>query len=379
MKLLHLSDLHLGKRFYDYSLYEDQKYILDKILTIAEKEKTSGVIIAGDVYDKNIPPADAVQLFDDFLVSLARLGQQVFIISGNHDSPERLSFGGRLIDMSGVHIAPVYDGNIAHHALSDGNTEVDVFMLPFIKPIMVRHFFPDTEINTYTDAVRTALVSADTDNSKVNILVAHQFVTGASKSGSEDVMVGGLDNVDASVFDKFDYVALGHLHNVQNIGSDRIRYCGTPLKYSLSESDVPRTVTLLDIRSKGDIKAEAVPLRPLHEVVRLKGSYEELTARSFYGNTSYSTDYVHITLTDENDIPDAVAKLRVIYRNLLAIEYDNTRTKHSTNVDSSLCSEELTPTEIFNRLYEMQNGRPMTKEQTEYIEELFAQIAKEEV
>ena len=230
MKLIHLSDLHLGKRVNEFSMLEDQAYILQEILEIIDDEAPDAVLVAGDVYDKSIPPAEAVELFDDFLVRLARRKLPVFIISGNHDSPERLAFAGRLIDASGIHLSPVYHGCVEPLTLCDEHGEVDIFMLPFVKPANVRRFFPDEAIDSYTDALRVAIGRMPVDPARRSVLVTHQFVTGAARCESEELSVGGSDNVDSSVFDAFDYVALGHLHGPQNVAEERVRYCGTPLK-----------------------------------------------------------------------------------------------------------------------------------------------------
>ena len=247
MKLLHLSDLHLGKRVNEFSMLEDQKYILSEIIQIVEKEAPDAVLIAGDVYDKSVPPAEAVELFDDFLVRLSRLGTQVFVISGNHDSPERVAFGGRLMDPSGIHMSPVYSGQVQPVPLTDAFGTVNIYMLPFVKPIHVRRFFPEAETGTYTDTLRTAVEQMSVDPAARNVLMTHQFVTGAWRSESEDISVGGTDNVDASVFDTFDYVALGHIHGPQHVGRETVRYCGTPLKYSFSEAGHQKSVTAVEL------------------------------------------------------------------------------------------------------------------------------------
>lgn len=370
MKLIHLSDLHIGKRIYEYSMNEDQQYIISKILGIIADEAPDCVMIAGDVYDRPVPSADAVGIFDNMLFRLSETGIPVFIISGNHDSPERLAFGNRLIDKSGIHLSPVYDGNVTPFTLRDGFGDVNIYMLPFIKPASVRRFFEDEEISSYTDAVKAAVSHMKIDTSARNILVTHQFVTGALRSESEDISVGGTDNVDASVFDCFDYVALGHLHRPQNVGSERIRYCGSPLKYSFSEAGHEKSVTVAELSGKGSLTVRTVPLVPLHDMKELKGSYEELTLKSTYENTSYRDDYMHITLTDELDIPDAVSKLRVIYRNLMKLDYDNARTRSGGTVTGVDVPENMSPAELFARFYKQQNGCDMTDEQAAYIREL---------
>jgi exonuclease SbcD len=293
--------LHLGKRLHETSLIEDQEAILTQIIEIIEIEKPNGILIAGDIYDKSVPSAEAVQLFDYFLVELVKRKMEVFVISGNHDSPERIAFGSKIMDVSGVHLSPVYNGDIKPITLKGENEEVDVYMLPFIKPSHVRRFYDEEEISSYTDAVRVAIEKMHIDKARNNVLVTHQFVTGATRSDSEE-SVGGTDNVDASVFSDFDYVALGHLHKPQNCGSNRIRYCGTPLKYSFSEARDEKSVTVLTMGEKGVNDVRTVPLTPMRDMHEIKGTYEELTARSFYDGTTYRDDYMRITLTDEEDV-----------------------------------------------------------------------------
>lgn len=370
MKLIHLSDLHLGKRVNEYSMLEDQEYILKRILGIVEEEKPAGVIIAGDVYDKPVPPAEAVSLFDGFLVSLAKREVQVFLISGNHDSPERIAFGSRLMEAEGVHIAPVYSGRVTPIRLTDEWGEVNVYMLPFVKPAHVRRFFEEEEIASYTDAIRCALDHTEIDPAKRNLLVTHQFVTGAARSESEEISVGGTDNVDASLFAAFDYVALGHLHSPQNCASPRIRYCGTPLKYSFSEAKDQKSVTVVELAEKGTLTCRTVDLIPKHDMTEIKGTYEELTLRSFYEGTSLQEDYLHITLTDEEDIPDAVGKLRTVYHRLMKLDYDNRRTRSCAPVTGDAEAGRKSPFALFSEFYELQNNQPMNEAQAAFIKDL---------
>lgn len=327
MKLIHLSDLHLGKRVNGFSMLEDQQYILTEILRLIDTEQPEVVLIAGDVYDKSVPSAEAVALLDDFLVCLSKRKLQVFIISGNHDSPERMAFGGRLMGRSGVHIAPVYGGRVEPFTLADAHGPVYFYLLPFVKPAHVRRFFPEEEIVSYTDALSTAIGAMQVDPAQRNVLVTHQFVTGAARCDSEDISVGGADNVDVSVFDPFDYVALGHLHGPQKVGRETVRYCGTPLKYSFSESRHQKSVTVVELGEKGSVALRTAPLTPMRDMVELRGAYNELTFRGFYEGTNDRECYAHITLTDEDDIPGAVAKLRVIYPYLMKLDYDNKRTQ----------------------------------------------------
>lgn len=374
MKLIHLSDIHLGKRVNEFSMLEDQAHILKKILAVVDEEKPDGVLIAGDVYDKSVPSTEAVQLFDDFLVWLAKRKLPVFIISGNHDSPERLSFANRLIDATGIHLAPVYNGVVEPITLSDEYGPVNVYMLPFIKPAHVRGFFPDTEITGYSDAVAAAIGRMNIDKTQRNVLITHQFVTDAQRSDSEELSVGGTDNIGAEVFCDFDYVALGHIHGPQNMDSGRIRYCGSPLKYSFSEAAQQKSVTVAELKEKGTLEIHTVPLIPRRDMVELKGSYQQLTLREFYENTTYQEDYTHITLTDEEDIPDAVAKLRAVYHNLMKLDYDNTRTRHSAAISCAENVETRSPIDLFAEFYELQNGLPMSAEQTELVASLIEKI-----
>ena len=373
MKLIHLSDLHLGKRINECNMLDDQAYILTEILGIIDGEKADGVLIAGDVYDKSVPSAEAVQLFDDFLCKLAKREIPVFVISGNHDSPERIAFGGRLMERSGVYLSPVYHGAVEPVSLQDEHGAVNVYMLPFIKPAHVRRYFPEEEINSYTDALSTAIENMRVDTAARNVLITHQFVTGATRSESEEISVGGSDNVDASVFDSFDYVALGHIHGPQHIGRETLRYCGTPLKYSASEAEHRKSVTVVELQEKGDVAVRTVALTPKHDLRKLRGSYMELTARSSYEGTD-TDDYLYITLTDEEDIPNAVGKLRAIYPNVMALDYDNKRTRQLSHVDAAEAAEQKSPLELFAEFYEKQNCQPMSEEQQHFAQGLIEKI-----
>ena len=377
MKLIHLSDLHLGKRVNEFSMLEDQQYILTEILQIIDREKPDGVMIAGDVYDKSVPSAQAVALLDDFLVRLAKRDLQVFLISGNHDSPERMAFGGRLMAQSGVHLAPVYDGKVSPSTLTDEYGPVNLYLLPFIKPAHVRRCFPEREILTYTDALAAAIEAMGVDTAQRNVLVTHQFVTGAARCDSEEISVGGTDNVDVSVFEPFDYVALGHIHGPQQVGRETVRYCGTPLKYSFSEAKHQKSVTVVELGEKGAVSVRTVPLTPMRDLAELRGTYEEVTFRGFYQGTSYPRDYVHITLTDEEDIPDAVSKLRIIYPNLMKLDYDNKRTRAGIVLEGAE-DQQRSPLELLEEFYEKQNGQPMGEEQRTFAKSLMERIWEED-
>ena len=374
MKLLHLSDLHLGKRVNEFSMIDDQRHVLDQILCVIDAERPDAVLIAGDVYDKPVPTAEAVALLDWFLVELSGRELQVFVISGNHDSAERMAFGGRLMEQSGVHLAPVYDGTVARWPLTDKHGPVHLYLLPFVKPVHVRRCFPEREIETYTDAVAAAVEAMDVDPAARNVLVTHQFVTGAARCESEEVSVGGSDNVDASVFDKFDYVALGHLHGPQTVGRETVRYCGTPLKYSFSEVHHKKSVTVVELGEKGTVTVRTVPLTPRRDLVELRGTYEEVTRRDFYEGNGYGDSYVHITLTDEEDVPDALGKLRLIYPYLMKLDYDNQRTHAAGVGDEGGDLQRRSPMELLEEFYELQNGQPMGQEQRQFARQLMERI-----
>jgi len=366
MKFIHLSDLHIGKRINDFSMLEDQEYILKRIISIIDEEMPDGVLIAGDIYDKSVPSAESVQLFDGFLVQLSKRDLQVFVISGNHDSPERIAFGSRLMSSSGVYMSPVYDGAVVPVSLSDKYGMVNVFMLPFIKPSHVKRFYPDEDVLTYSDAVQVAIKQMTVDPKDRNLLITHQFVTGASRCDSEDIAVGGSDNVDVSVFTAFDYVALGHIHSPQNVGSEAVRYCGTPLKYSFSEAGQSKSVTVVELKTKGCMTVRTVLLVPKRDMVEIKGSYMEITSRDFYKDMDTAA-YMHITLTDEEDIPDAVGKLRAIYPNIMKLDYDNKRTRSNLEMYGVDDVENRTPVELFTEFYEKQNNQPLSAQQRAFV------------
>lgn len=376
MKFFHLSDLHLGKRVNEFSMLEDQWDILQKIVVFAKEHKPDAVLIAGDVYDKSMPIVEAVQLLDRFLVWLNELGITVFIVSGNHDNVERVAFGAELLKKSNVHIVQSYNGKIAPVTLSDGYGDINIWMLPYLKPSLIRRHFPDRDVNTYSDAISAALSNANLDISARNVLIAHQFVTGAITSESEEISVGGSENVDGSVFDGFDYVALGHIHRPQQIGRETLRYSGTPLKYSFSEASHTKSVTVVDMDGKGEIKITELPLAPLRDMREVRGTYNEIMNRNSYRGTN-TEDYIHIVLTDEQDEPDAIAKLRNVYPNLMRLDYDNRRTQAASSLETVASTEKKTPSQLFGELFEIQNGQSMSEEQSKYVTNLFNEIWEE--
>lgn len=373
MKLMHISDLHLGKRVNEMSMLEDQTYILKEILRIAQEQNVDGILAAGDIYDKTVPSAEAVQLLDRFLTEASEKQIPVFFISGNHDSAERLSFGARLLDKGGIYISPVYDGKTEPITLTDEFGKLNLYLVPFVKPSAVRRFFPEQKMDTYQEAFAAVMDSLQPDLCERNVLVAHQFFAGAARSESEEVSVGGLDMISTDVLPPFDYVALGHIHRPQNIGKESVRYSGTPLKYSFSEVKDQKSVTIIQLKEKGIVSIGTIPLKPLHDLREIRGSYEEVTLLDNYKDTDVN-DYVRITLTDEEDIPNALGKLRVIYPNLMKLDYDNRRTREYRSVEHSEAAEQKTPLEYFQEFYQMQNNQEMSEQQQAYLQKIIEDV-----
>jgi exonuclease SbcD len=374
MKIVHLSDLHIGKKVNGFSMIDDQKYMLGKILAAIEEEKPDVLLVAGDVYDKYLPAGEAVSLLDDFLTAAANYKVKIMLIGGNHDSAERLSFGSRLMEAGGVYIVGGYNGNIAPVVVEDTFGKVCFYLLPFVKPVDVKRFFPDAEMGSYTDAVDMAIKNMHINTSLRNIVVTHQFVTGAMRSESEDIAVGGADNVDVRVFDCFDYVALGHLHRPQSVGKATVRYCGTPLKYSFSEAHDKKSLTVVELKEKGSISIREIPLVPLHDMREVRGNYHDLMNKQNYENTPVA-DYLHIVLTDEEEEYNAFAKLSKVYPNIMKLEYDNRKTRARESAATIIQpAVNLSPKALFGDFFTNQTGREMSNEQQEFVADLVEKI-----
>lgn len=381
MRFIHLADLHIGKKINEFSMLEEQGYVLEQVLATAEQRKPDGVILAGDIYDKAVPATEAVQLLDWFLTELSRRKLPVYMVSGNHDSGERLAFGADLLKQSRIYVSALYDGTLEPVVLEDDYGKLNLYLLPFVKPVHVRRSLcrqqeagvEQEEIQTYQQAIDTVLKRADIHAGERNVLVAHQLVTGASRCDSEDLSVGGLDNVDASLFKDFDYVALGHIHGPQSMTRDTIRYAGTLLKYSFSECNHEKSITLVEVKEKGNVSIETIPVVPKHDMRQIKGSYEALMARDYYKNSNRE-DYLKVILTDEEELPEVMGRLRTVYPNIMKLEYENTRTKSSGAVQPVETAADKSPMEYFTEFYEMQNNQPMTPEQSRIVEAMMEQI-----
>lgn len=374
MKFIHLSDLHIGKRVNEFSMLEDQRYILNQILNISET--ADAVVIAGDIYDKALPSAEAVELFDYFLTSLSDKDIPTLMISGNHDSPERIGFGNKIMRRQNIYISGVFSGSLDKITIDN----VNFYLLPFIKPANVKRFYPDEKIETYEDAVRIVIENTALDKTKKNILVAHQFVTSSAcdtvRCDSECISAGGIDNIDSSVFSDFDYTALGHIHSAQAIGSDFIRYAGSPLKYSFSEARHDKSITIVTIDE--DIKIELYPLTPLHDMREIKGEINTLLSPEIYslGNTE---DYMHITLTDDDEILDAIGKVRAVYPNVMTLDFENKRTSQLYNIEAAENTEQKSPAELFSEFYELQNNEKMNDAELDIIYDIFKSAGGDEI
>ena len=357
MKFLHLGDLHLGKTLSDFDLIEDQRFILDQILHIADKESVVGVFIAGDVYDKSIPSEAATKLLDDFLIKLAKKQIKVFMVSGNHDSDERLNYGSTLFASNQIFISAVFDGTLHRQSLTNGDTEIDIYMLPFVKASQVRHYFPDEDIVSYDDAVRTIIRNTPINKKNKNILVAHQFVAGKGEdpalAGSESIgtqSVGMVEKIGYDCFTDFDYVALGHIHSPQRVGRDEIRYSGSPLKYSLSEANNEKSVSLITVSSEEKVKIELVPLKPRRDMRHIKGTRRELLDKK---NVKAPEDFIYATLTDEDIINDAMGIFQQVYPNTVRIE----------QVDISRIAQNKSFPELIGDFYKLMYDCEITEEE----------------
>ena len=376
MRFLHLADLHIGKRVNGFSMIEDQKFVFEQVYNVIENEKIDGIIMAGDIYDKPVPSAEAVKLFDEMLTRLVSINLPIFVISGNHDSAERIGFGSDILSVAKVYMSRVYNGNLQKIELEDDYGKINVYLLPFIKPATVKNIYKEAEIKDYDEALAYVLSQEKIDETKRNVIVSHQFVTGAMRSESEEVSVGGLDNVSVENYKAFDYVALGHIHRAQQMGRESARYAGTLLKYSFSEEKHNKSMTIVDLKEKGNIEIKEIPVKPLHDLKTIKGKLSKITSEEFYKELK-KEDYYRAVLTDEDDILNAIGKLKSIYPNLMSMEYDNTRTRSYSVVDNVETGEAKSPLDYFEEFFEKQNGRKMSEKQRDYLLEILGEAREE--
>ena len=366
MKFIHLADIHLGKTLGEYSLIEDQNYILDQILGIIDDKAVEAVLIAGDVFDRSMPSEAAVDLLDHFISELAERKVSAFIISGNHDSETRLEYGSRLFADRGIYISSVFSGSLVRRTVRDEIGEINIYMLPFVKASQVRHYYPDSDIVSYEDAVMTVIDHAGIDYDARNIIIAHQFVSGdrapeiAGSEGASVQNVGLVEMISSEVFRDFDYAALGHLHSPQRIGHDHIRYSGSPLKYSLSEAVNDKSVPLISMGEKGHTEVELIPLKPLRDLRHLKGRLDQLLRSE---NISDPEDYIYITLTDEEIINDVMGIVQQYYPNTVKIDYQNSHTKYIEDLDIGEILSDMSFEEIIADFYMKMYGTEISEDE----------------
>lgn len=380
MKLMHLSDLHLGKLVLEQSMIDDQKYILNQIIDIVKKEKVDIVLIAGDVYDKSIPTIEAVNLFSNFLTKLYKLKVLVFVISGNHDSKDRLSFGNELFVDNGIYIEGIFNGNLRCETINDKYGKLNIYMLPFIKPVEIKRFYPDEIIDTYEDAIKCILKHSSINKSERNIIMVHQFVTSLGedviRSDSESISLGGIDNIDVTLFKDFDYVAMGHIHGPQKVGRETVRYSGSPLKYSFSEVNQKKSVCIIEFNSKGDINISKIPLIPIRDMRVIKGPFDKLISKEII-NLENKNDYLDVILTDDDYIINAIGKLRKFYPNILKLEYENKISSNEVSDNIDIDKNNMSPIDLFSEFYKMQNGIELPMKKKKIIEEVIKEVNDE--
>ena len=368
MKIMHLGDLHIGKSLGDFDLYEDQKYILEQVLNLIKEKSVDALLIAGDVYDKAIPGEKSVQLLDYFLKRLVETGIKTYMISGNHDSDERLNFGSSLFESNNIYINSKFNGILKKYSLYDEFEELNIYLLPFVKASQVQHFFPEEKIDSYDMAVRTIIKHSDFDACKRNILVAHQFVAGKEDpeiAGSEGLSVhnvGMVEKIGYGSLAEFDYVALGHIHSPQSVGLKHIRYSGSPLKYSLSEVNNNKSVPIITFKDKGEVLVEFAPLLPMRDIRHLRGNIKNLLDKK---NTSCENDFIYATLTNEDIVNDAMGIFREYYPNTVKIDYDNSHTKEVENVDITRITQNKTFDELIKDFYMQMYSCDMGEEELE--------------
>ncbi|MGN0709579.1 MAG: exonuclease SbcCD subunit D [Anaerovoracaceae bacterium] len=379
MRLIHLADLHIGKDLGGFSLIEDQKYILDEILGIVDEKKADAVMIAGDIYDRQTPSREAVDLMNSFLTRLSETVKYVFMVSGNHDSAGRIAFGGDIFSREGIFISgtlnPSYDEKIFRKVtVEDDHGEIDFYLLPFIKPYVAKQFFEDEDIKSYDDAAEAAVRDMDVDTSRRSVLVAHQFVTGAESSGSEEMSIGGSENIDGGIFSCFDYVALGHLHMAQKVGRDSVRYAGSPLKYSFSAAELhQKSVTLVDIGEKGDVRTELIPLEPMRDLKIVRGTLRELISPDYLEKYRAEKDFFKIVMTDSEIVPDAANILRGSYPNYVEI-VSEAAGRGDTVIHDMEKPEDRDPLSLFDDFFSMKQGRAMDDDERKYMDSMIKEI-----
>lgn len=383
MKFLHISDLHIGKRLNKTSLLEDQSFILDQIASRFDKEDVDTLLIAGDLYDQIQPSREAVALVDRFLTRVSTVGKPVFVVAGNHDSAQLVSYGKSLFNSMKLYMSSVYDGTIEKVLLSDSYGEIFVWLIPYLNPSLVKPYFPDKDIKTHEDSLKAVIESLNIDTTVRNVALSHQFVTEGSSavelSESEIHSVGGIDSIDASVYRSFDYVALGHLHKAQSVLGDTIRYSGTPLKYSLSEANHQKSMTLVELNEKGEISVELEPLPCLRDMVVHKGTMSEIKEKLLELKMP-SNEFAFIRLSDSEISSEDMQFLRWYFPHFCVIEYDQTPDQNiDVHNDLSDKTSQKSPLEHFSDFFALQTGAELDDYQFELMSGIFSDLIEEQV
>ncbi len=379
MRFIHLADLHLGRSLAEFSLFELQKEFLTKIINDIAEKNIDAVVIAGDVYDRSMPSLHAVQLLNGFLSTLAAMKVPVLMISGNHDSAERLSFLSDVLGISGIHIAGEYTVGTAPVSLEDEHGKVNFYLLPFFRPGVIRSQVEGARIETYDDAVRVAVEHMNVNNDERNVLLAHHFVcAGGSmpmQSDSEMPFIGGLELVDAANFDAFDYVALGHLHQPQKVGRAAVRYAGSPIKYSLSEAHSPKSYVIVELGEKGDVKIEQVPIRLSVDLRSLRGTLKEIMSLPA---SDADGDFIAVQLTDIEPVYDAMQTLRTRYPRVISVRRERDMVASSVRGMNIDAVRELDPLTLFEKFYESRTKSELTENEKNDIIQALNEIREEE-
>ncbi|NLW52684.1 MAG: exonuclease SbcCD subunit D [Tissierellia bacterium] len=371
MRIMHLADLHIGKRVNGFNMIEDQKFALDNILKLVEKQEVDVVMVAGDVYDLTVPSSEAIGLFDYFITSLSKMSVKVLLIAGNHDSSERLSFAKTLIKDSGIYVSRTFDNVVEKITLEDEYGPLNFYLLPFIKPIMVKRYYPELKIDDFQSAISNVINGIDLNVNERNIILSHQFIVGATTSESEELYLGGLESISVDIYKDFDYVALGHLHKRQSFRDGMVRYPGSLLKYSQSESDYIKKITILDFKSKGIVDIQEADIEYLRDMRNIKDFFHNIISKSTLDN--HKDDYIHITLYDEDEILDAISRLREIYPNIMSIRYENKKTEKEEKINANT-SRTKSPYDLFNEFYEYRNNVALDERKSEIIKKLIDDV-----
>lgn len=364
MRFMHLADLHLGKNVNGYSLIKDQEYALDQIIKLLKKEKIDTLLIAGDIYQSSVPSIEATKLFSKFLSQLKDLKMKVLIISGNHDSSDRLAYANSFLKDSEIYISDTYNGEIECVRLEDEYGTINFYLFPYLKPSDVRPYFEE-KISSYEEAIRAVIDSIEINEEERNIILSHQFILNAELSDSEEIYAGLLEAVSEKLYDKFDYVALGHIHKKQNFLGGKARYPGALLKFSATEANYDKTITIVNLKEKNNLIVEEFKIDYMRDMRIIKGFYKDIIEAS--KNDKAREDYIHIELLDEDEIYDGFNQLRNIYPNIMTYKYKDRQVNVEDLEDFAEKTDNKTPLDLFTEFYQTILGKNITDDKLEII------------